>query len=707
MRAYFMILTFATALLMLFPFSVKAEYPEAGMPKAERGMLELKVWDSRGRDVLPLGGEWEFYHSRLLVPADFPVTNAPEPAFINVPGVWGGQEVSGKALSNQGYGTYRLQLRIPETLRGQTLGLRIPSVATAYRLWIDGNFTASNGVVGTDRESMEPRNVPKVVYFKPESSCVELMVQVSNFVQRKGGMWQAMEFGTAEQVAHRRDIRVFYEVFITGSLIIMTIYHLALYFARQKDRASLYFACLSFLIALRTMVLGETLAVSFFPWVRWEWAVKIEYMTAGLALYFLLLFIYTHYPREVHRMAVRWTEFVTICFTLLVLAFPARVYTQIFYIYQYGFVLPLVLYIIFVYIRAARRGREGSVSNLIGLLGLGASIIHDQLFYSFLISTGDWIPFGFLFFLLTQSFHLSLRFSRAFTREEKLSSDLRLLNESLEEKIRERTYALQKTNLELEQVNRELSRKEQFRLRLLSNISHELMTPLTSLKGYIMAIVEGVIPANNTKYWDILRAKTLFLEHMIVDLFELTRLETRQIRFQMIEEPIIPLMKNLYLKYELEMRSKGLQFDLELPEDRNVDWNGLVAVVDAVRIEQVFSNLISNAQRYIPEGGRIVVKVELKYAEPANQTVVIQVTDTGPGIADMEIEHIFERYYRGSDLKKRQESGSGLGLAICKEIMAIHQGSIGVYSELGKGSTFYFSIGVYNQSESGAEKNDS
>jgi signal transduction histidine kinase len=685
-----------TVILILLVFAltgvmhtVGAATAEFMAPEVKQGHIDLRLWDTYDSDTIRLNGEWEWYDSRLLEPEELAedIREMGDIDYIRVPSVWSENQVNGKTLSNHGYGTYRVTVQIPEPIQRKALGLYMPSVATAYKLWIDGKLTTGNGIVGTSLLGMSPKTYAKVAYFYPAGEQVELVLQVSNFVQRKGGLWQPLELGTAEQVTRKRNGSLFYEIFIIGCLFMMTVYHVALYLTRTRNRAVLYFALTSFFIGLRTLVLGETLAVYFIPSIPWEWAVKTEYIAAHGALLFLLLFTNYQYPQESSKWMLRLATVIIAAFVALELLTPARVYTELFFLFQYGFALPTVAYVVGVYIFSSIRRRPGSLTNLIGLTGLVITVVHDTLFYTQLTTTGDIIPLGFLFFLLSQSVQLSLSFSRAFQKVESLSKELLRFNESLEAKIEERT-------VDLRRANDELVRKEEFRRRLISNISHELMTPITSLKVNISAIMDRVLPADEPKHWRILADKVSLLEHLIIDLFELTKLEARQTRFHFRTKPLVPFVEELFRKYELDVRGQGIDIGLEISPEAVHAGADLTASLDPVRLEQVFINLLSNAKRHTPPGGSIRVIVEWIPDESLVQYATVRITDTGPGIREEEREHIFERYYRGKSLVKNKGTGLGLGLAISKEIIAYHAGSIGVDSKPGDGSSFFFTLPV-------------
>ncbi|WP_170008503.1 sensor histidine kinase [Bacillus fonticola] len=654
----------------------------------QNGIVDLTGWNEETDAVFPLKGQWELYWGKLLEPTDFSSTISFKPSYVMVPNPWSTYETKNQNISNKGYATYRLRIQLPTILEERTLALRIPSIATSYKLWINKELQASNGVVGKTAEEMVPTSYSKVIYFQPESNQLDVVIQVSNFVQRKGGIWDSLTLGTEEQLSYQQNISYMYEIFIVGSLLIMAFFYLFHYLTRRKERASLYFGGVCALIAIRTLFVGQGTAYYLFPMLSWEIGVKLEYIAPFGSLLLLVLFINSQYPDLMKMWFVRLLQWSTGILVLFVVVVPAVVYTEVLFLYFYGIATPTILYILYIYLLAAKQKREGSLLNLIGLGFLSATIMSDILYYSYLTNVGDLIPLGVLIYLFTQSINLAVKYSKAFANVERLSRELSILNESLEEKIKERTVDLQRMNSELEQANLELSRKEEFRQRLFANITHEIMTPLTSLKGYIMAIIDRIVPSNDPKYWTILKDKTLFLEHMMEDLFELTKLETRQIPFDFEDVEVIPYFQQLYQKYELPI-CHNVNFTVQ----NNVDTR-ILGNIDSVRIEQVFSNLLKNAQKFTPPTGTITVRLEIQKIDDKNGIAKVEIADTGSGISDSELGNIFERYYRSATIKRNKSSGVGLGLAICKEIIAYHHGTIGAESEKGKGSTFYFSLPV-------------
>jgi signal transduction histidine kinase len=671
--------------------AVGSAEPAPEKPVAHSGVMDLTKWSFERDGIVPLNGEWQFYWERLLAPSDL----QQEAGFsiVHVPSIWSGyRDEAGKQLSNHGYATYRLTLRLAPSSVHTSMALYMPSVATAYKLWIDGEPAGLNGTVGTSRAQMVPRNAPQVVTFRPDDAEVELVLQVSNFVQRKGGLWEELRLGEAGQISYLRTRQTSEEAVVYGCLVIMAFYHLGLFAYRRRDRAPLYFGLVCLMVGLRISVLGETLLPFLLPSFPWELAVKLEYLTAVAAFYLIVRYIHAQYPGETFKWAHRISLLLNGACGLLIVGTPAVVYTLIMLPYQLVVVLPTVLYVLYVYVLAAVRRREGSLLNGVGFAFFGLTVACDILYYNHLISRGNFIPYGLLGFLFTQSLNLAGRFSKAFRRSEGLALELKRTNEELEEKVEERTAELQESHDRIAQKNNELSGMEESRRQLLSSISHELGTPLTSIQGYVKLMLDGIIERSDPETLRLIYDKTLYLDRIIQDLFELSKLEAGQGRFELRTVHVEGFFTGMAEGYRRQVEEHGLHFALE----DEPEWQRLATMnVDPVRIEQVMANFLANAVKFTPAGGAIRIGIETaELPDEGLPAVLVKVSDTGSGIGATELPFVFERFYKGTVPEGRRTSGVGLGLAIAKQIVERHGGRIGVQSELGRGSTFYFLLPV-------------
>ncbi len=242
-------------------------------------------------------------------------------------------------------------------------------------------------------------------------------------------------------------------------------------------------------------------------------------------------------------------------------------------------------------------------------------------------------------------------------------------------------------------VENELIQSKQARQRLLSYVSHELKTPVTSILGYINAIKDGTISDEKEKQAAIntIFSKALTLETLIQDLFQLSKLETKQFSFEFMELDPAELALRLIGKYSLDVKNAGLRLSSSIDRSKLAN---ISIIADPERIDQVFSNILFNSIKYSQKNGKIFVRCGL---DKTKNSIYISVSDNGAGISPEDLPNIFSRFYRAQgSASSGTPAGSGLGLTLSKEIIDAHNGTIHVKSHLGKGSTLTFTIPVYN-----------
>jgi two-component system sensor histidine kinase BaeS len=232
---------------------------------------------------------------------------------------------------------------------------------------------------------------------------------------------------------------------------------------------------------------------------------------------------------------------------------------------------------------------------------------------------------------------------------------------------------------------RALEEAERRRMEVISDVSHELRTPLSTIRGYMEGLAEGVVePSEET--WTLLYAEFERLGRLVDDLRRLSRAEAGQLDLSIA--PVSPAeVVRLAVGGMLPLfDEKGVELKSAVSED-------LPSVLaDGDRVVQVLSNLLSNALRHTPDGGRVVVE-----AGASGDEITFEVTDTGTGIAPEHLERVFERFYRVEKSRSRDEvyGGSGMGLAISRALIEAMGGRIWVESAgLGEGATFAFTLPV-------------
>ena len=237
-------------------------------------------------------------------------------------------------------------------------------------------------------------------------------------------------------------------------------------------------------------------------------------------------------------------------------------------------------------------------------------------------------------------------------------------------------------SMTLNYAAKELSKNDHLQKELIANISHDLRTPLTMIKSYAEMIrdISGDDPVKREQHLQVIIDETDRLNNLVGDLLSVSKIQSGRSTLEKTKFSLSESVKSIVETFRVKETDGGYTINLDCPADFTV-------FADEDKIKQVVSNLISNAVKFC--GERKTVDVVLK---KQGRQVKVSVIDYGCGIAAEDLDHIWDRYYRGSSNMVRSVEGSGLGLSICKEILSLHKSDFGVDSTLGKGSTFWFML---------------
>ncbi|MBD1821159.1 HAMP domain-containing histidine kinase [Cyanobacteria bacterium FACHB-DQ100] len=222
---------------------------------------------------------------------------------------------------------------------------------------------------------------------------------------------------------------------------------------------------------------------------------------------------------------------------------------------------------------------------------------------------------------------------------------------------------------------------EQRRRDLVGDLTHELRTPLTVVEGYLEGLADGTIEPSPDIYQRLVR-ETVRLRRLVNDLQELSKAEAGYLPIHLQPLAIRPLLVAIVQKFSDQLMEDSPALSVDCPESLPL------ASADPERVEQVLINLVGNALRYTPQGS-----ITLR-AWTELERIWIAVEDTGQGIKPEDLPHVFERFWRSDRSRDRHSGGTGIGLAICRRLVELQKGTIEVESEVGKGSTFRFSLPI-------------
>lgn len=223
---------------------------------------------------------------------------------------------------------------------------------------------------------------------------------------------------------------------------------------------------------------------------------------------------------------------------------------------------------------------------------------------------------------------------------------------------------------------------ENMRQEFISNMSHEIQSPLTSIRGFARALENDQLSTEERHhYLDIIQNESTRLSRITEDLLRMAALESDKVKFEPKPYRLDNQIRNLILACEPQWMEKGLDIDIVLDE--------IQITADEDLLSQVWINLIHNSIKFTPSNGKICIELHQQ-----TDKIVFSIKDTGQGISEADQPHVFERFYKADKSRTHSNGGSGLGLSIVKKIVEMHRGRVKVESSLGSGTTFIVSLPV-------------
>ncbi|GIQ70642.1 sensor histidine kinase [Xylanibacillus composti] len=297
-----------------------------------------------------------------------------------------------------------------------------------------------------------------------------------------------------------------------------------------------------------------------------------------------------------------------------------------------------------------------------------------------------WVTLFGIFFSFAVSSYLSWSITRPIKQIDKAAAKIAVgdysdrIRINSKDEIGELATTINHMMEQLERIDQDKKKLNQLRHDFLANVSHELRTPLTAMLGFLEALQDGLIEEGaRGKYYEIMYNETLHMNRLVDDITDLMKLENKEIHLVFMSVDVQEILSKLAFKFRPEAEARGTVIHCVMDEESPQ------AYADPDRLEQILNNLIKNAVKFTENG-----TIELRaMAVPSEECVLITVTDTGIGISPEDQGLIWERFFKVERGRPFQHKNStGLGLAIVRELVELHNGSVRVRSELGKGSTF-------------------
>lgn len=619
---------------------------------ARQGVLDLSDHDFQHAPLVVLGGEWNFYANSLVI--------APE-------------QLRGLAVSSQkipqtwpgaGFGVYSLKLRLPQT--GDRFKVHMEAQLSAYDVYVAGVRRAASGKPGATAAETEPATKP-LSFSLGVGPEYEILLRVANFHHRKGGIFKKILLGTESAIDREIQRKRFLDVLLVGVLLMTSVYYFIVFAFRPANRAELFFALTCLTIMGRTLTTGEKTLLLAWPGAPFAVYTMLEYLSYFWGIPFTLSFFSGLFPGIVPRLANRFFYLSSVLFSLAVFAAPLIIYSHTAYLY-----LPVmaagVIFVLVVLVRALLRRETNARLLLAGFLILALAVINDALNTLEILRTSYLVHFGFLGVVVCYSAVLAGRFALALVRSERAESELRLANETLEQRVKERTQELEAARDVAEDANRQ---KDNF----LAVVSHDLRSPLSGILSALQAmrIVPAAAGQNNT----LLEASEKNAERLLrtVDTLLAARHTGRGDAATGNTEEIFParIVAGIISDLQTEAAERKVRVLNELPTDWKIRANARI-------VRHVITNLLSNALKFTSAGRSVVIYC------PEREEPAITVRDEGIGMDQAQIKALLAGQRATVRAGISGEKGSGLGLSICREMLMREGGRLEILSEPGQGS---------------------
>lgn len=566
----------------------------------------------------------------------------------------------------------QLRVSLP-TNQNKTLAIHLPYIFSHYELQIDGKVVSNSGLF---REDKKIEWKPRVILFEPQGpeTVFRLLTHGGNYFI--DGLSGPLTIGLPEQIQNFNNKAFIKESLYFGIFLLIGIFHFA--FIREKDKAPLWMGIYCIQIAIYIITYPERNLLSVFDF-DWEATMKVQMIGLFTCLLTFHLFLQETHPCAMSKRFGYLLTISTIVSVVTILVTTSDFYSNIFlYVFGPSLVLVCTNVIVQFALNAIKRNQYATF-NLIGFSVLACTAINDFLNNAGITKNPFLVAEGLLFYLTVQALIVKHRYQEAFNQSERLNREMINAYEAIERNVEEITKAR-------DDADRALASKSYF----MALISHEIRNPITAVYQTLESLEMQRLGPVTHKTVSLALDGMEPLFNLLNDIIDFSTIEyKRALRITQQTFDIDTLFRSSVLSYEHSAAEKNIVLHL-----RSLHKDSPIRVVsDPTRIRQLLVNLVTNAIKYTPPGGEIVIKYEVRRPEVeqgSNHELIFQVSDTGVGIPADKHEEIFEvmRQLSNNDIETRFHGGFGLGLAICKHIASQMNGSIEVASEIGAGSTF-------------------
>jgi len=415
------------ALLSLGIFIFSGCDKKQDIPHAKKGVLDLRNWNFQEDGPVRLDGEWSFYWKQLIDPENTGNSSPSERLYVHVPFSWDSETANGQ-IPGSGFATYHLTILLNNS--NSELAFKFNNIHTAHTAYLNGRKINSNGKVGETRDSSRAEVMPSIVQFNDLSKRLEVVIHVSNFSHKSGGIITPISLGRKSDIINIYEKKLITDFILLGSIFIISLYYFSMYLFRKENRAFLYFSLFCFITIIRLLVTGNIPYKNIIDAGSWELLYNLAILSFYMAVPIFLRYIYFLYPDEFSKKILWFIQVSALIFSLSVIFFDPLVYSKIVPLFNI-LTIASSLYVIYIITISAIHKKKGAAIFLLGFSVLFASIFNDILYDNQVIQTGFLSPAGLLCFIIFQAYILSMLFADSMITMEKMSGELDENNEEL------------------------------------------------------------------------------------------------------------------------------------------------------------------------------------------------------------------------------------------------------------------------------------
>lgn len=394
----------------------------------------VDVSNIRNESPINLNGVWEFYWEQLIS-SDGKIQNTENKQLVKVPSNWiKYKSDDNKNLPVEGYAIYRI---VVKGLKGDNLALKIPQIGSSYNLWINGKISYSSGQVGKNPNESKPKWTTKVINFTVQNEYTEIMLEVSNFHYFRSGITTPIIIGTESQIQQLKYRGLFLDTFIFAVLFVMAIFFLLLYILHTHNKAYIYLALYSAVVALRPLLYGECYFNNIFPNINFEINSKI-YILNFIAIQLFFLYFYYQYEELLNKKIIYIIGFPLISTIVIGVIIPAKymIYPVILLEAMIPIVVSICIYLL--YLAYKKKYKEVGI-NILSILLLFLLAIIDILNNNRIIELNSYYtPIAILIITFIQTFLQICRFRESALLNERLAHEVEIKNLKLGYEIKQR-----------------------------------------------------------------------------------------------------------------------------------------------------------------------------------------------------------------------------------------------------------------------------